>query len=83
MTDDAFVVAGEKLGSRLILGTGGAPSMQVVEEVIAASGTAMCTVSMRRVDPTITGSVLDVLARPRRPRCCRTPPAAAPPARRC
>jgi thiazole synthase len=61
MTDDVFAVAGEKLGSRLILGTGGAPSMQVVEDVIAASGTAMCTVSMRRADPTVTGSVLDVL----------------------
>jgi thiazole synthase len=59
--EDALVLAGEKLGSRLILGTGGAPSMQVVEEVIAASGTAMCTVSMRRVDPTTTGSIIDVL----------------------
>jgi thiazole synthase len=62
MSDD-LVVAGEKLGSRLILGTGGAPSMQVIDEVIVASGTALCTVSMRRVDPTTTGSVLDVLAR--------------------
>jgi thiazole synthase len=59
--EDTFVVAGEKLGSRLILGTGGAPSLQVVEDVIAASGTALCTVSMRRVDPTVTGSILDVL----------------------
>jgi len=61
--EDTFVVAGEKLGSRLILGTGGAPSLQVVDEVIAASGTALCTVSMRRVDPTTPGSVLDVLSR--------------------
>jgi thiazole synthase len=59
--DGALVVAGEKLGSRLILGTGGAPSLQVVDEVIAASGTAMCTVSMRRVDPSTSGSILDVL----------------------
>ncbi len=59
---DELVVAGEKVGSRLILGTGGAPSMQVIDEVIAASGTALCTVSMRRVDPSTTGSVLDVLA---------------------
>jgi thiazole synthase len=59
--DDVLVMAGEKIGSRLILGTGGAPSLQVVEEVIAASGTALCTVSMRRVDATVTGSILDVL----------------------
>jgi thiazole synthase len=61
--DDTFVVAGEKLASRLVLGTGGAPSMRVVTEVIAASGTAMCTVSMRRADATTHGSMLDVLAR--------------------
>ncbi len=59
--EDMLVIAGEKLGSRLILGTGGAPSLQVVEEVLAASGTALCTVSMRRADPTVTGSILDVL----------------------
>jgi len=63
MSEDTLVVAGEKLGSRLILGTGGAPSLQVVDEVIGASGTALCTVSMRRVDPTVAGSVLDVLTR--------------------
>ncbi|HEY2793488.1 MAG TPA: thiazole synthase [Micromonosporaceae bacterium] len=59
--DDTLVLAGEKIDSRLILGTGGAPSLQVIEEVIAASGTAVCTVSMRRVDPTTSGSILDVL----------------------
>ncbi|HKD96871.1 MAG TPA: thiazole synthase [Micromonosporaceae bacterium] len=62
-TSDELVVAGEKLGSRLILGTGGAPSMRVVDEVVAASGTSMCTVSMRRADPSVTGSVMDVLRR--------------------
>ena len=59
--DDTFVVADEKIDSRLILGTGGAPSLQVIEEVIAAADTSLCTVSMRRVDPTMAGSLLDVL----------------------
>ncbi len=63
MSDDPFVIAGVELPSRLILGTGGAPSMRVVEEVIAASGTAMCTVAMRRVSPGTSGSILDVLER--------------------
>jgi thiazole synthase len=63
VTDDPFVIAGVELPSRLILGTGGAPSMRVVEEVIAASGTAMCTVAMRRVSPGTSGSLLDVLER--------------------
>jgi thiazole synthase len=63
VSDDPFVVAGVELASRLILGTGGAPSMRVVDEVIAASGTAMCTVAMRRVSPGTSGSITDVLER--------------------
>jgi thiazole synthase len=63
VSDDPFVVAGVELASRLILGTGGAPSMRVVDEVIAASGTAMCTVAMRRVSPGTSGSIIDVLER--------------------
>jgi thiazole synthase len=61
--DDPFVIAGVEIGSRLILGTGGAPSLQVVDEALAASGTAMCTVAMRRVDPRTSGSILEVLDR--------------------
>jgi len=61
--DDPFVVAGTELASRLILGTGGAPSLQVVDEVLLASGTALCTVAMRRVDPHTSGSILDVIER--------------------
>lgn len=58
---DPFVIAGVELGSRLILGTGGAPSQRVIEDTIVASGTAMCTVALRRVDPSSPGSVLDVI----------------------
>src|SRR5205823_10269850 len=47
----------------LILGTGGAPSLDVVERVVAASGTSMCTVAMRRLDPSTSGSIFDVLDR--------------------
>jgi thiazole synthase len=63
VTDDPFVIAGVELASRLIIGTGGAPSMRVVDEVIAASATAMCTVAMRRVSPGTSGSMIDVLER--------------------
>ncbi|GIH20878.1 thiazole synthase [Rugosimonospora africana] len=59
--DDPLIIAGQELASRLILGTGGAPSPQVLDAAIAASGTAMSTVAMRRVDPGTAGSVLDVL----------------------
>jgi len=59
--DDPFVIAGEAMGSRLIMGTGGAPSLDVLDRALAASGTELTTVAMRRVDPAGTGSVLDVL----------------------
>ena len=60
--DDPFVLAGEAFTSRLIMGTGGAPSMDVLSRALAASGTELTTVAMRRVDPAAAGSVLDVLA---------------------
>ncbi len=63
MTDDPFVIAGVELTSRLILGTGGAPSPRVIDEVLGVSGAAMCTVAMRRAAPGATGSVLDVIDR--------------------
>jgi thiazole synthase len=59
--DDVFTIAGTELSSRFILGTGGAPSLEVLQEVIDASGTAMCTVSMRRADASTAGSMLNVL----------------------
>jgi thiazole synthase len=50
-----------ELSSRLIMGTGGAPSMQVIDEVLVASGTALCTVAMRRHDAATAGSLIDVI----------------------
>jgi thiazole synthase len=60
---DAFVVAGEELPSRLILGTGGAASLKALEEAIVASGTALVTVALRRIDANAQGSVVDVIDR--------------------
>jgi thiazole synthase len=61
--DDPFVIAGQVLPSRLVLGTGGAPSLHELDAAVVASGTGLCTVAMRRLDPTTSGSVLDVLDR--------------------
>ncbi len=58
---DELVVAGRVLGSRLFLGTGGAPSLQILDRAVRASQCALATVAMRRIDPTATGSVLDTL----------------------
>jgi thiazole synthase len=60
--DDPFELAGRSFSSRLIMGTGGAPSLDVLRRALAASGTELTTVAMRRVDPAAAGSVLDLLA---------------------
>jgi thiazole synthase len=60
--DDPLVIAGESFSSRLIMGTGGTPSLDVLDRALAASGTELTTVAMRRVDPAAAGSVLELLA---------------------
>ncbi|MBA0050310.1 thiazole synthase [Streptomyces sp. AJS327] len=60
---DPLVLGGTTLTSRLIMGTGGAPSLDVLERSLLASGTELTTVAMRRLDPGTHGSVLSVLAR--------------------
>jgi thiazole synthase len=61
VADDPLVVAGEQLGSRLVMGTGGATSHAALRAALVASGTELTTVAMRRVDPNAEGSVLDVV----------------------
>ncbi|MFN2561488.1 MAG: thiazole synthase [Jatrophihabitans sp.] len=63
MNEEPLTIAGVTLSSRLILGTGGAPSLHVIDETLVASGTAMCTVAMRRVDAATSGSILEVIDR--------------------
>ncbi|QIP86918.1 thiazole synthase [Streptomyces sp. Tu 2975] len=63
MADDRFTLGGTTFDSRLIMGTGGAPSLDVLERSLVASGTELTTVAMRRLDPTVQGSVLSVLDR--------------------
>jgi thiazole synthase len=59
---EPLLIAGRAFGSRLIMGTGGAPSLEILEQALIASGTELTTVAMRRVDPQAArGSVLDLL----------------------
>jgi len=58
---EPLLIAGRAFGSRLIMGTGGAPSLEILEQALIASGTELTTVAMRRVDPAARGSVLDLL----------------------
>ncbi len=61
---DALAIAGTTLPSRLFLGTGGFPSLELLSEAIAASGSGLVTVALRRVAPGGggRGSLLGVLA---------------------
>jgi thiazole synthase len=67
---DALQLGGRVLGSRLLLGTGGFPSLELMADAIAASGTQMVTVALRRVgigpgagaQPGGPGSLLATLA---------------------
>ena len=61
MADDLFTIAGTGFTSRLIMGTGGAPNLEIMERALIASGTELTTVAMRRLDPTVKGSVISVI----------------------
>src|SRR5256885_4055417 len=52
---DPLVIAGRTFGSRLVIGTGKFGSFEVMREALAASGTEMVTVALRRVDLEATG----------------------------
>ncbi|MCP3800044.1 thiazole synthase [Allokutzneria sp. A3M-2-11 16] len=63
MSDDQLVIAGREFGSRLIMGTGGAGNLSVLERALVASGTELTTVAMRRMDAEGGTGVLDLLRR--------------------
>jgi len=58
---DPLVIAGRELRSRLLLGTGGFRSLEAMAAAIAASGSELVTVALRRVDPDARGSIVDAL----------------------
>ncbi|HUB36591.1 MAG TPA: thiazole synthase [Solirubrobacteraceae bacterium] len=65
---DPLTIAGVTFDSRLLLGTGGFPSLQLMAAAIAASESELVTVALRRVGtgpangPRGSGSLVDVLA---------------------
>lgn len=54
-------ISGVPLDSRLIFGTGGFTSLDVMAKALEASGSKLATVAMRRVEPSAKGSILDVI----------------------
>ncbi len=61
MTTAPFTVGGRTLRSRLILGTGGFTSHELLRRALEVSGAELCTVALRRLDPAARGSILEVL----------------------
>ena len=61
--DDPLIIAGREFGSRLVMGTGGAANLSVLERALTASGTALTTVAMRRMDAGGGTGVLELLRR--------------------
>jgi thiazole synthase len=61
--EDPLVIAGQEMSSRLILGTGGARSLDALEQALMASGAELATVALRRIDAHAKGSLIDVLQR--------------------
>jgi thiazole synthase len=60
---ETWELGGREWGSRLIAGTGGFRSLEQMEQALAASGTEIVTVALRRIDPAAEGSVLEVIER--------------------
>jgi thiazole synthase len=61
-SEDVLTIAGRTMRSRLLLGTGGFPSLELLSEAIAAGGSELVTVALRRIDPAARGSLVDVLS---------------------
>ncbi|GAA1683876.1 thiazole synthase [Fodinicola feengrottensis] len=61
--DDPLVIAAREFSSRLVMGTGGASSLESLERALVASGTELTTVAMRRADAVGQTGVWELLAR--------------------
>ncbi|HEY2055325.1 MAG TPA: sulfur carrier protein ThiS, partial [Solirubrobacterales bacterium] len=58
---ETWTLGDREWSSRLIAGTGGFRSLEQMQDALAAAGTEIVTVALRRIDPTAGGSVLDVI----------------------
>jgi len=65
--DDPLRIAGTELRSRLLLGSGGFPSLELLADAIAASGSELVTVALRRIGTggatAGPGSLMDAITR--------------------
>ena len=60
---EPLLVGSLKLTSRLVMGTGGMRSLDVLESALVESETEIATVALRRVSPDVDGSIYDLLTK--------------------
>ena len=63
MVGDLFQIGSLSSSSRLVVGTGGFRSLDVLEASLVASEATIATVALRRVDPSVKGSIYELLER--------------------
>ena len=61
--EDPLLIGDKEFSSRLIMGTGGATSLQALESALVASGAEMATVASATDRPDSKGSIVDLLDR--------------------
>ena len=61
--DGAWELGGRTWGSRLIVGSGGFRSLEQMESALLGSRTEIVTVALRRVDPGVQGSMIEMIER--------------------
>src|SRR5918992_589424 len=61
MADDPFVIGGTSFTSRLIMGTGGAPSLEVLERALVASWTELIKLEVIADERTLLPDPIELL----------------------
>ena len=61
MNDEKLIIDGQEFNSRLILGTGGLPSLDILSEIIETTSAEIATLAVRRVDPNQKVSIFKIL----------------------
>ncbi len=58
---DFLTIAGKTFSSRLLVGTGKFPSLEVMQQTLLATGSQIVTISLRRINPEAQEDILDFI----------------------
>ena len=60
-SDDKLVIANEVLASRLLIGSGGAANLEILDQILTTSKASVVTVALRRIEANASRSLLEVI----------------------